>query len=94
MPTYTQRIQFEREFVIEAKDAEEANDKLAEAISRVEWDADVRECSGFYRFEDDPVSCPACKGTGIIYVNEEDEDGPTCERCGGAGEIPFVAENK
>lgn len=53
MPEYKQKIRFERTFTIQAKDADEANRKLEDLISSVEWDADV-ECDGFYDDFEDP----------------------------------------
>ncbi len=53
MPEYKQKIKFERTFTIQAKDADEANRKLEDLISRIEWDADV-ECDGCYRDFEDP----------------------------------------
>lgn len=53
MPEYKQKIRFERTFTIQAKDANEANSKLEDLISSVEWDADVT-CDGFYDDFEDP----------------------------------------
>lgn len=83
MRTYKQTVKFERHFEIEAKDAEAANEKLAELVREIEWDADVN-CEGFYDFEDDPVECPECKG-------ECEVDDKTCPLCNGNGCVPFVA---
>jgi hypothetical protein len=84
MPTYKQKVRFEREFVIEAKDASEASQKLEEQIDDVEMDADVR-CEGFYEFEDEPVPCPDCE-------DGRDSEDKICSRCDGDGVIPFQAD--
>jgi hypothetical protein len=60
MPEYKQTVRFEREFVIKAKDAREANEKLEELIRSAEWDADVR-ADGWEDFEDLPVECQGAK---------------------------------
>jgi RecJ-like exonuclease len=83
MPTYKQSVNFRREFVIIARDAAEANDKLEEAVSQAEFDADLR-CEGTERFEDEPVECPKCKGVGTIG-----EDYQTCDQCDGECSVPF-----
>lgn len=74
---------FYREWEIEAKDAQQANDKLQRFIDQSEFGGDV-QCDGSYEFEDEPVTCPKCKGSGI-----EGKDGADCEKCLGQGEIPF-----
>jgi hypothetical protein len=58
MKTYTQKITFRRRFIIQAKNAEQANKKLDTLIEEVEFVADV-ECDGFYTYFKD---------------SEEDED--------------------
>jgi RecJ-like exonuclease len=85
--TYKQTVRFEREFIIQARDAEAANAQLDEMVDRVVFDADV-ESQGHYAFEDEPVECPACKGNGEV----DEKPGEPCERCKGEGSIPFVAE--
>lgn len=88
MPKYTQTVRFEREFVIEAKDAGDANEKLEDLIRQAEWDANVRN-DGYYDFEDEPVECPKCKGNCTIGDDEQ-----TCDRCNGDGSVPFTANDK
>ena len=88
MPTYTQRVEFSREFTITAKDANAANDRLDELVREVEFSSDVRCRDGVYLFEDDPVECPKCKGA---CVNENDEN---CPHCHGEGSVPFVADKE
>ncbi len=82
MPKYTQTIRFERELVINAKDAREANEKLEALIHDIEWGSDVRN-EGYYDFEE----CPKCKGNCTIGDDEQN-----CDRCNGEGSVPFTAE--
>lgn len=81
MPKYTQTVQFQREFVIHAKNATEANDMLENEVNRVEFDSDL-SAEGYYEFEDEPVECPKCKGQCEI-------EGQACNRCNGDGCVPF-----
>lgn len=83
MRTYKQTVKFERRFEIQAKDAAEANEKIAKAVNDIKWDTDC-ESEGFYDFEDDPVECPECKGE--CEMNDQ-----ACPVCHGDGVIPFVA---
>ena len=53
MPEYKQKIRFERTFTIQAKNADEANRKLEDLISGVEFDSDVA-CDGCYHDFEDP----------------------------------------
>ena len=85
MQTYKQTVRFVRRFTITAKDAAEANEKLEEAIRDAEFSANVA-CDSFDVFEDEPVTCPKCKGDGIIGDGEI-----TCDQCKGEGQIPFSA---
>lgn len=88
MRKYTQKIQFERHFEIEANSAEEANGKLLDMIHESEFHGDVQNC-GYFEFEDDPVCCPKCDGVGLIYSDKEDDEGMICATCRGEGTIPF-----
>lgn len=80
MPKYTTTVTFKREFTINAANAEEANEILENEVSDLEFD-DLR-AESFPTFEEEPVTCPDCKGDGEI--NEA-----TCKRCNGDGSIPF-----
>lgn len=85
MPQYKETVKFYKSFVIEAKDAAEANEKLEELVGDVEFSADV-ENDGYTVFEDEPVECPKCKGSGTVGDDEQ-----TCDRCNGDGSVPFTA---
>lgn len=83
MPIYKTTVRFEREFVISAKNAEEADDKLERLVEEVEMQADV-QCLGTGYFEDDPEECAECKGSGLVGESEDE-----CPKCHGDGEVPF-----
>lgn len=85
MPIYKQTVCFERDFKIQARDAAEANEKLGDLIRQAEWDANLRTLD-YYDFEDEPVQCPKCKGKCTIGDDQQD-----CDRCDGAGSVPFSA---
>lgn len=84
MPKYQQIVRFEKGFAFEAKNAAEANEKLAEMVRQTEWDGDVRNDEGFREFKDEPINCPQCKGDGCI-----DEAGTECPLCKGETTVPF-----
>lgn len=78
---YKKTVNFEREFVIEAKNATAANEKLEDMVRKIEFDSDTRaDC--YYDFEDEDINCPKCKGDGEI--NEE-----ICDLCKGETSVPF-----
>lgn len=85
MPRYSQKLVFEREVSFEARDAAAANERLERIISESEFHGDVR-CTDSYEFEDEPVTCPNCKGLGVVG-----DDEITCGQCKGECCIPFVA---
>jgi RecJ-like exonuclease len=87
---YKQIVTFEKEFSIEAANAQEANNKLEDMVRDIEWDHDLRH-DGVETFEDEPINCPQCKGDGCI-----DEHGTTCPLCKGETSVPFgtVYESK
>ena len=83
MRQYKTTVRLERQFIINAKDAADANLLLDEAVHRVEFDSGLTN-DGYEEFEDDPVDCPKCNGDGMIGEQ-------ACDRCNGDGSIPFTA---
>ena len=60
MKTYTTTVNFYRRFKIEAKDASEANEKLAALVYDTEFSGDV-EHDGYDLFDDGPSDFPAAQ---------------------------------
>ena len=87
MKTYEQKLVFFKHVTIQAENAKEANEKLDELINEIEWSADV-SLDDSYKFEDEPVDCPECRGKGYV-TNEDDEEEKEspCVKCKGEGVI-------
>ncbi len=85
MPKYQQTVTYYKRYEIEAKNAAEANEKMDDLVSETEFGDDLQN-DGYEIFEDEPVECPQCKGTG--QIGEEDDE-KECPKCKGDGSIPF-----